>query len=199
MDLAALRSKIRRKFGRRDLTDALADDFANDGLLRALRLLHYPEDETSADLTADADGELTLPQDVRRIKTLLAPDGFPLRHTSLEDALIRRGTADVLTYWARRGSYLVTAAQAEAGSTFSLIYWPTKTLVADSDTHPVLEQAPDVVEYAAYEEAALAYHDYRRLPLFRETLAQRAKEAAGELTREKMVGYGLAIEVDEDL
>lgn len=199
MDYGDLKERVRRKFGRRDMTDDILAQVTADAVTRAQRLLHYPDAEVEAEVAADAQGRVALPADLRRLRIVASPDGLPLRQTSLEHLFEVTATLHEPVYWARSAHHLRTASPLAEGTTLLLVYWPTIALAEDTDTVPLLQDAPDVVEYAAYVEAAHHFRDYERLPLFRDELNLRASEAVSDLVRQRMSATWGASSAPDDL
>ena len=144
-------------YNRKDLTVNIPQ-FINFGERRIFRQLRCRANEAqvNGDLSLDNTG-FTLPADFIEMKFLLV-NGKPLERISDIEYLSKINVDNAggePRQFARVLNEIKLWRQADSGYTYSFVYWQDQIgdMVADIDTTPVLDFAPDLYLYAALIEA----------------------------------------------
>jgi hypothetical protein len=160
MDYGTLKSDFEALLNRSDNTTALTEVFIRRGISRMLRQLRVPSMEREDTLTV-TNGQATVPTDYLEMIHLEAPVSWgsrKLERLEYGDWLARVSEGEP-RYYARKGNkFLIKPTAATVDITY---YGDLATLVADTDTDPLLDIAADAFLYAALVYAADYYVDDR--------------------------------------
>jgi hypothetical protein len=167
MTLSELRTKLKARLNRSDCTDALADEFIDEGIKRVHRELRIHEMEKTATLTTDAQSRLTIPADYLEMQGLWATDGTAQLTWKSRDDWLRdsetRTTNDDPIYTRRGGYWYVAPAQAEGESfTLDYLYEPFANFASgDAAAEALATDLYDVLLYASLSAAGNHFEDDR--------------------------------------
>lgn len=187
-----LRTEFKDLLDRKTCTDALANQFLNDGLTRLHRILDVPGMEREICVNFSEDGTLPVPPELIRLIDFdskdrtefkyLAPDEF--RRVSQN----RQVPPIPVKYYTRRlCRYEFYPAfefeEGEAEQLNILCYADSPAITDDADYIPILVWAPDLVKYAAMADATAYFEDADRAQLFErryQTLLAEIQDQAQE-------------------
>ena len=167
MTYAEIRSTFQAILNRTDCTDAMADDFLEQGMARSQRLLKLPVQENIDSTTVGTSFTgLDIPADALRIINVYNDDGTNnrvLTRISLKDYLAKAILNDVPLYWTRMNSQILVNPTPSSGTVLKILYYAEfNAFTDDDDDTPLSIIAPDLFIYGGLCYAADKYLDERK-------------------------------------
>ena len=167
MTYGEIRETFLTILNRTDCTDAMADDFLEQGMARSQRMLKLPPQESVDTITVGDDFTgLDMPNDALRIINIYNDDGtnnIVLTRISLADYLAKAITTDMPKWWTRNRSQILVNPTPSAGTVLKILYYAEFNSFTDDDDETALSQiAPDLFIYGGLCYAADKYLDERK-------------------------------------
>jgi hypothetical protein len=168
MIYSEIRTQFKAILNRRDCTDALADTFLDQALLRCTRELRITSQETSTSLTvADPYVGLAVPSDLKQIIAMTVENTGGKEQKIVQYPLARflemdnTATGEPEVY-ARIGDYFQFRPTPATGTVITLYYYgELESFTGDADDTPLSLIAPDLLIYAALSYASDYFMDDR--------------------------------------
>lgn len=164
MNYGQIRTQFKAILNRTDCSDALADTFMSQGLLRSQRFLRIPANEKqSTEVVAGGFTSHTLPSDVMEIISVVVDDTvvqfLPLK--AWTDVPI--ATNGVPQYWTRVGTSIRFKPTPSTGANIVVDYYGSfEPFTTDGTTTKLSTVASDVVVYGGLSYAADYFLDERK-------------------------------------
>lgn len=164
MNYGQIRTQFKAILNRTDCSDALADTFISQGLLRSQRFLRIPANEEQAtEVVADGFTAFTLPTDLMEIISVVVDDRvvqfLPVR--AWTDVPI--ATNGVPEYFTRIGTALKFKPTPSTGAQIVVDYYGSfEPFTSDTTTTKLSTVASDVVVYGGLSYAADYFLDERK-------------------------------------
>jgi len=168
MTYSEIRTQFKAILNRRDCTDALADTFLDQALLRCTRELRITSQETSDSLTvADPYVGFPVPSDLKQIIAMTVENTSGRQKKIIHYPLARfleldnnaTGEPEVYT---RIGDYFQFRPTPAVDTVLTLYYYgELESFTGDSDDTPLSLIAPDLLIYAALSYASDYFMDDR--------------------------------------
>ncbi|MEM6746761.1 MAG: hypothetical protein AAF608_05005 [Pseudomonadota bacterium] len=162
-----LRAEALELLNRDDCTTTLMDQFLMDGINRIHRKLRIPSMEQVIDLTANAAGNVSVPQNFLEIIDIeddansefiyLPPDEFRKKRR-----LVSIPFTGQVYYTRRAREFQFYPAYTEGDAIRLYCYTDPPEINSDDDTIPLLIFAPEFAKYAALIDAAVYFEDDRQ-------------------------------------
>lgn len=164
MNYGQIRTQFKAILNRSDCSDALADTFISQGILRSQRLLRIPANEKqSLETVAGGFTGHTLPSDLMEITSVLVDDRvvsyLPLKRW-VDYPESANGTPEV---WTRDGSVLRFKPAPSVGAEIVVNYYGAfEPFATDGVTTKLSTIAPDLVIYGGLVYASDYFLDERK-------------------------------------
>lgn len=175
MSYGTVKSQFMGILNRRDITPSLVDTFMGFAIQRIHRELRVPPMEKLVALTTDGSSSLSVPSDLHEIISLHTNDNVnrdKLVRTDAETILTASREPGIPRFYHREVDKFYIGPVPPTGTTVYLNYFSdSSSLVADSDTNWLTEEAPVLLIYAALSFAADYFLDDRKM-LFEQTYEQ---------------------------
>lgn len=167
MTYGEIRTTFLTILNRSDCTNAMADDFLDQGMARSQRLLKLPPQEQIDEVTVgDGFEGIDIPNDALRIINLYLQDGTydrVLTRISLKDYLAKARSTNTPLWWTRNRSQLLINPTPSAGTVIKVLYYAEFNSFEDDDDETALSLvAPDLFIYGGLCYAADKYLDERK-------------------------------------
>jgi hypothetical protein len=168
MTYGEIRTQFKAILNRRDCTDALADTFLDQGMLRATRELRTPAQEAEATMTvADPFTGFPVPADLIQIIAVMsettAGQESKIEHRTLARFLELDNTiAGSPLYYTRINNSIQFRPRPAVGTVLTLYYYGEfEAFTGDSDETVLSLIAPDLLIYCALSYASDYFMDDR--------------------------------------
>lgn len=177
MDKAGLRQRIVDRMHRLDMTNALLDQFIDDGMEVLAQAMRVPENEQSA--IYNAGTSTALPSDFRMMRQVTRPQGGgTLQLKPLSPIAAQRWSGSgsgSLGYVIEDGNLILYPADE---SDHTVDYWAAgAALVAQTDSNVFTNNYASISMYAALVEAANWAQDFQTAQFYDARLAQQIANA----------------------
>jgi hypothetical protein len=192
MTYGEIRTTFLTILNRSDCTDAMADDFLEQGMARSQRMLKLPPQESLTSVAVGDDFEgIDIPDDALRIINLYIQDGTydrVLTRISLKDYLAKARSTDTPLWWTRNRSQLLLNPTPSSGTTIKLLYYAEfNSFTDDNDDTALSIIAPDLFIYGGLVYAADKYLD-ERLTRFENRYQQIIAELQNQADEDELSG-----------
>jgi hypothetical protein len=168
MNYGQVKAQFQAVLNRRDITPTLTENFVQQAIQRAQRVLRVPAMEKSVEIETPANElSVDVPGDLLGVINILWQDSsgywHKLSRRDLGYVYSQRQMVGNAAYYAREGGVFVLAPQPITAGKIRIDYFCNfANLSADADTNWLTEIAADVIIYGALSFAADYYLDNRR-------------------------------------
>ena len=189
MQYSEIKTMFTGILNRRDITASQITTFMGLGAQFCSRKLRVPFMETLLPHTTDGTRNIPVPADFLEIIAIYVDDttngSDKLERRDLQTVLRYAATAGTPKYYCRVGANFVVGPVPAEDQTIYVNYYATPaTLVDDTDTNWLTENAPTALVYSALLYAADYYLDDRK-KAFADTLAMDLMDVQENYTREE--------------
>ena len=188
MNYGQVKAQFQAVLNRRDITPLLIDNFIQQSIRRAQRVLRVPAMEKSVEIDTLANEEIVdIPGDLLNLISIQWQDTsghwHKLSRRDIGYVYDQRQFVGNVAYYARQDGGFVLAPQPISAGKVRINYFADfSNLAADTDTNWLTQIAPDVVMYGALSFAADYYLDERR-----DSFEQRFAAAIDELLTQMQI------------
>lgn len=194
MNYLQVKTQFQAVLNRRDITSTLTENFVQQAIQRAQRLLRVPAMEKSVIVSYLKDDEsLDIPGDLLQfINVFWTNNGdgvtiplqiIKLERTDIGNVRVLRNSVNTPSAYARQIDQIVVGAKPISDGSLRIDYYANfPSLSADADHNWLTDIAPDIIIYGALSFAADYFLDNRK-----DAFEQRFQEGLAELTNQAIM------------